>query len=187
MAMPQFEDILAFLVYFPIDSTFAVCPLEDVSSWSQSSYAALKNNPFAKTRVEAEFDGKPYSSIIVQCGTSSLCLQAAMEYVIRVKKEKQFSIEKILQLIPSRFVATNKRPQFPLVKVCASFQMCFISYTPFLKIFLLFWFQNLLTDLSSTEIDIDEQSSMNLVKGRSVSRDEQSQSLSRTVLKGGSA
>ena len=112
----QFGKISA-LLYFPSDSTFAICSIEDISTWSYDVYISLVEKPLSKTRVEAEFDGRPYSAIIVQCASTSLDLETALDYAVRAKNEKNINIERLLQLLPSRFSNQKKRPMFPTIKV----------------------------------------------------------------------
>jgi hypothetical protein len=112
----SFEDIGFLLLYFPSDCTFSISPVSE-TSWSQDIYSSLllqKAN--FKVRIQAEYDGLPYSAIIIQCAKVLDDLTSVLNYVIRLKAEKKLTIENILPKI-SRFVSGSKRNFLPALKV----------------------------------------------------------------------
>jgi len=123
----QSKDIGFLVLYFPIDATFSISSTFDLT-WSEETFQALHQNiETGKVRVQAEYDGKPYSAIIIQCARLKEHLNKGFNYVVRLKAEKNFPIEKILPMIP-RFVSGNKRCVLPFIKVSLHWILYFTQY-----------------------------------------------------------
>jgi hypothetical protein len=120
----SFEDITYLLLYFPVDSTFMISDIRECE-WSQKCFTAIQEDVNGKHRLIAEYDGKPYSAIIIQCASRRENLSATLNYVCELKAVKKFPVEKILPEVP-RFVS-DKRSRFRPVKVMMGFTSMLVN------------------------------------------------------------
>jgi hypothetical protein len=111
-----YEDVTHLLLYFPVDTTFLIYSKEDIVNWSEEIYSKLHDSSSAKVKVDTEYDAKVYSAVVVQCGRQMDVLKQTMEYVIRLKSQKKYAIEKILAMVP-RLVTGDQRVRYASIKV----------------------------------------------------------------------
>ena len=110
--MINFEQINYILLYFPSDSSFLIYHKHD-TIWSEEFYNKLSKN--RKVLMETDYEETSYTSIIVQCAVEENHLKCAQDFCEKVKREKKWSIDHILQNVP-RF-APARRSVFPSLKV----------------------------------------------------------------------
>jgi hypothetical protein len=116
----SFEDVTHLLLYFPVDSTFTISDIRECQ-WTRNCFIAIQEDVNGKHRLTAEYDGKPYSAIVIQCSAGREYLSSTLSYVCDLKAVKKFPIEKIVPLVP-RF-ASDKRNRFLPVKVMIHFNV----------------------------------------------------------------
>ena len=115
-AILNFDEVTHLLVYFPLDTSFFVCPVQE-TGWNIQAYEFILENPTGKVRIPVKFEDEEYSAIIVQCSSDREHLDSTLNHVCNLKSLKLFHVETILSTASIPRFVTGKRIRYPCIKV----------------------------------------------------------------------